>query len=308
MIYTVTLNPARDRSVTIPDFAAGKVNRISAVRDDPGGKGINVSKVILALGGCSVAMGILGGGTGEYIRRCLDEMRIENDFVTGKNETRTNIKISDPVNHETTDINEKGVIDADEAEAVLQRLLSGLCPEDIVVIAGKLDTSKLDLCRWIRKISDAGALTFLDTEGEALKAGVEAGPYLIKPNDLELSQLLGREVGGKEDCLEAARKLIREKGIHTVVISLGSEGALFVTEKKACRCPGIPVEAVSTVGAGDTMMAALAFCKSEGQSFEDACRLSVAASAAAVTCMGTESPTVKQIEELLPKAELEVIE
>ena len=119
MIFTVTLNPARDRTVMIPGFEAGKVNRIKETRDDPGGKGINVSKVIAALGGTSVAMGILGGQAGRYIQRCLEDMSIECDFVRTNAETRTNIKVVDPERHVTTDINAPG---APASKRVLSRV------------------------------------------------------------------------------------------------------------------------------------------------------------------------------------------
>ena len=304
MIYTVTLNPARDRSVVIENFAAGKVNRVLELRDDPGGKGINVSKVIRVLGGESVAMGILGGGTGEYIRNAVAEMGIAADFVFTDKETRTNIKISDPVNHETTDINEKGVISPEDAAGVLEKLLKRLVPGDSVVIAGKLDTRAVDLPLWISGIAAKGARVYLDTEGEALKTGVKCAPYLIKPNDDELSQLLGRGLNGIEDIISAAKAIIAENGVHTVAVSLGSRGAVFVTEKDVYAAEAVRVEAVSTVGAGDTVMASLAYMDSIGADFKDACALAIAAGAAAVTCPGTSSPSKELIDELLKRVEL----
>ena len=108
MIVTVTLTPALDKTVTLPGFAIGKVNRIASLRLDAGGKGINVSKVLKSLGGESVATGILGGSTGKFIQDSLNEMGIESDFVFVPQETRTNLKVIDPENHTNTDINEPG--------------------------------------------------------------------------------------------------------------------------------------------------------------------------------------------------------
>lgn len=304
-IYTVTLNPARDRSVVIENFAPGKVNRITRMRDDPGGKGINVSKAILALGGQTVAMGILGGGTGAYIRDSLEAMGMETDFVWTQRETRTNLKINDPVRKCTTDINEPGVIEPEDAEKLLEKLLSRVRTDDVAVIAGKLDTAKLDPERWIRLLKQAGARVFLDTEGEALKRGVQAGPYLIKPNDAELSQLLGRPVSGREDCASAARRIVETYGVHAAAVSLGSEGAVFVTRDGVWDAQAVPVEAVNTVGAGDTMMAALAWSLTEEKPFEEACRLAVAAGAAAVTCDGTQSPDKETILTLMKQARVD---
>ena len=138
MIYTVTLTPALDKTVVIPNFTVDHVNRIRTVRLDPGGKGINVSKVLKALGMESVATGILGGGTGRFILDRLDEMQIAHDFVTVPEETRTNLKVIDDVRNTHTDINEPG---APADPAVLERVLSGLLssvrPGDRVVLAGK---------------------------------------------------------------------------------------------------------------------------------------------------------------------------
>lgn len=139
MIYTVTLNPALDKTVEIPMFAIDKVNRVSALRTDPGGKGINVSKVIAALGGESVAMGILGGNTGRMIREKLIEMGLSCDFVTVPGETRTNLKIVDPENSCFTDVNEPGCeVTQEVLDGLLEKLTARLLPGDIAVLSGSL--------------------------------------------------------------------------------------------------------------------------------------------------------------------------
>ena len=299
MIYTVTLNPARDRSVVIPDFAAGKVNRITEIRNDPGGKGINVSKIIKELGGASIAMGVLGGGTGAYIKESLDKMGIASMFTFVEAETRTNTKISDPVNRVTTDINEPGAaLDSQTSRKVLDTLLEQLLPGDIVVVAGKLDTKAVDIAGWIASIQLKGARVFLDTEGAALSAGVAAQPYLIKPNDAELRMLTGETLTTESDLVAAGRRLVAH-GIEIALISLGSDGALCITKDAVLRSKGVKVEAVSTVGAGDTMMGAFAYGLKDG--IRAAFALSVAASAAAVTCPGTKCPELSVVKELLTR-------
>lgn len=307
MIYTVTLNPARDRTVVIPDFAAGKVNRIKHFRDDPGGKGINVSKVIKSLGGKSVAMGILGGNTGEYIRNCLDEMGIENDFVFVDAETRTNIKVFDDVNLITTDINEAG---APVSEETLDRVLSGILSKaekgDIVVFAGKIPTGAPSdlLLKWMKTLKENGVLSVLDADSKTLKEGVKASPMLIKPNETELGELIGEKLDSLDKIVSGAKKVMAENGISFVAVSMGADGAVFVTEKKVYRARGLKIEARSTVGAGDAMAASLAYGMDIGMIEIDACRLSVAASAAAVMCEGTQSADRKTIDELYEKVEI----
>ena len=139
MIYTVTLNPALDKTVEIPSFAADSVNRITTMRTDPGGKGINVSKVISKLGGQSIATGILGGDTGLAIQSALKTMGLKTSFRFTEGETRTNLKVIDPVNHTNTDINEPGVTVSEEIlNGLLAQLTAGLEKGDIVVLSGSL--------------------------------------------------------------------------------------------------------------------------------------------------------------------------
>lgn len=307
MIYTVTLNPARDRTVVIPDFSAGKVNRIKSFRDDPGGKGINVSKVIRSLGGRSVAMGILGGNTGEYIKSCLDEMGIDNDFVFVSSETRTNIKVFDDVNLVTTDINEAGApADSETLDKVLARILEKAQKGDIVVFAGKIPTGAPSdlLYKWIGALRENGVHSVLDADSRTLKEGVKAGPMLIKPNEIELAELLDCPMTSLADISQGAKRVLAENGIAFVAVSMGADGALFVTERQTYRAKGLKIEAKSTVGAGDAMAAALAYGMDSGMEMIDACRLAIAASAAAVMCEGTQSADRETIDALYEKVEI----
>lgn len=307
MIYTVTLNPALDRTVTIPDFEAGKVNRIRAMRDDPGGKGINVSKVIRTLGGRSLAMGILGGTTGKYIQKSVSEMGIETDFAFTTARTRTNTKIIDPVRHVTTDVNEPGApVGKRVLTGVISRLLSRAASGDIVVFAGRIPagTSGALIAEWTKKLSARGARVFLDADSETLAEGVKAAPYLIKPNETELSQLLGEEMRSLSDVYGGARRVMDGTGVKYVAVSLGANGALFVSPNGAWRAEAIPVSVLSTVGAGDAMMAALAYGFDAGMPEEEAYRWAMAASAASVTVSGTQSPERPLVESLYPRAQI----
>lgn len=305
MIYTVTLNPARDRTVMIPGFEAGRVNRIKETRDDPGGKGINVSKVIAALGGKSVAMGILGGQAGCYIQKCLEDMHIECDFVRTTAETRTNLKVVDPERHVTTDINASGAPASRRVLArVYQRLDSRARPGDIVVFAGKLPAGMPPemLAEWIRALERKDVRVLLDADGETLRQGVKAAPYLIKPNEGELSGLLGERLSTPEEICRGAQRVRAEMGVRLVAVSMGAEGALFVGEGHVYRGEGLRVNALSTVGAGDAMMATLAWGLDEGLPQKDVCRRALAVSAACVTCTGTQTPPPETIQALYEQA------
>lgn len=303
MIYTVTLNPALDKTVEIPGMALDTVNRITGMRTDPGGKGINVSKVIAKLGGESCAAGILGGGSGKMLEKLLEGEPFATRFRFVEGQTRTNLKIIDREGHTNTDINEPGltVTDAD-LDALLHELLAELRPGDIVVLAGSLPKgAPQDTYRtWTAACKKAGARVFLDADGALLAEGLKAAPYLIKPNDDELSRLAGKKLETLEELTAEGRRLL-ERGIERVVISLGGRGALYLRKGSTIYAEGLKVPVGSTVGAGDSVVAALAYAEAQGLSEEEAVRLSTAAGAANVMCSGTQAAEREAVEALLPK-------
>lgn len=301
MIYTVTCNPAVDHTVWIDHFRTDSVNRIVRSRRDPGGKGINVSKVIHALGGQSIACGILGGQSGAYIADTLTQAGIAHRFVPTDAETRTNLKIIDSVAHTTTDLNEPGApVDQNALDSLRDFLCRCATKEDIFILSGSLPTSASpDLyADWTRALKARGAQVFLDTSGEALSLASAQAPDLVKPNANELCHLVGRALTDENDYLQAGRELIR-KGIGCVVISLGEAGALFLDETGAWRADGLTVPVESTVGAGDAMVAALAMCREAGLSLEQSIPHALTVSAAAVMTQGTQPPRPEDVSRLL---------
>jgi 1-phosphofructokinase len=309
VILTVTLTPALDKTVLVPAFSIDTVNRIQSIRVDAGGKGINVSKALYALGGSSVATGILGGSNGEFIRDSLDKQGIENDFVFVRDNTRVNMKIIDPDNHTNTDINEPGSpVSSDYLNAVLKIAQNHLKSGDIVVLAGKAPQGTADtlFADWIECFRAMGVKVFLDADGGLLAQGVKGRPALIKPNEDELARLVGRRPIGMEDMVQAAKALIAQ-GIETVVVSMGGDGALFVREKEILQGHGLKVPVQSTVGAGDSMMAALCYGEEAGKSFEETCRLAMAVSAATVMRPGTQAAAAEDVEALLKQVKLEKV-
>lgn len=304
MIYTVTLNPALDKTVEIPSLTVDAVNRITSMRTDPGGKGINVSKVIQKLGGASVAAGILGGDTGRAILSALTEMGLTTLFHFVEGETRTNMKIIDPDNHTNTDINEPGVTVSEEIlEKLLEELLAKVTKEDIVVISGSMPkgSPKDTYYTWTKAFREKGAKVILDADGDLLKAGLKASPYLIKPNNHELGALTGRALETPEEIAETAAELMKEYGIGKVVVSMGGDGAVYVTKDKTIYAEGLKVPVGSTVGAGDSVVAALAVSEEEGKTLEETVGLSTAVGAANVMCSGTQAAEYEVVETLLPK-------
>lgn len=302
MIITVTLNPALDKTVEIPDFSLDAVNRITAMRTDPGGKGLNVSKVIAKLGGASTAVGVLGGTTGRRIADAMDALGIACQFTFVEGETRTNLKVIDPARHTNTDLNEPGLtVDQETLDHMRDALVAAIRPGDIVVLSGSLPKgAPADTYgSWTAACRTAGARVFLDADGEPLAHGLAAKPYLAKPNNHELSRLTGRALETADDLLAAARTLIAD-GVERVVVSMGGDGALFVSANRAYRAEGLRVPVGSTVGAGDSMVAALAYAAEQGMADADTVRLAVATSAANVMCSGSQAAERSAVDELLP--------
>ena len=306
MIYTVTLNPAMDKTAQAPGFALDAVTRITELRLDPGGKGINVSKVIAKLGGQSTALAILGGGTGRAIQRMLAEQGIDVVAFEVEGETRTNLKVIDPVGGSHTDINEPGpVVSQETLDGMLADLAGRIQAGDIVVLSGSLPQgAPADTYRsWTRTLKDAGAKVFLDVDGDKLVAGLEAKPYLVKPNEIELGAILGRKLDDDAKVAEAARSLVAD-GIEHVVVSMGGAGAVFATADRVVRgvSPKVPVG--STVGAGDSVVAALAYAEERGMSLEDTVRLSMATGSANVMESGTQAAERSVVDSLVDKVEI----
>lgn len=289
MIATVTLNPAVDRTLTIEDFVIGQVNRVGDSRRDAGGKGINVSKVLATLGLESRVYGLIGGAAGDFIAAYLAERQIESRLVRVEGETRTNIKIVDPRRKTHTDINESGpTASPAELNTLESYIFSTLTRGDIIVFSGSAPSG----CdpgvyrRWIERAKTIGARTVLDADGDLLREGAAAAPTLIKPNQAELERLVGRSLPTETDLLDAMRVLI-DSGVGAIVLSLGAAGALFSDAHGAYRAHGIAVEAMSTVGAGDSMLAAVVATMARGLPLESAIAPSVAAATASVALGGS---------------------
>ena len=303
MIYTVTLNPALDKTATVENLRLDSVNRISELRVDPGGKGINVSKVVRELGAKTVAIALLGGHTGTMLRNMLVELGIECKVLEVEGETRTNLKIKDPVLKTNTDINEPGPEVTDEQ---LRGMLDGLVGEvgsgDIVVLSGSLprgaaaDTYKV----WVAALKKTGAKVYLDADGDKLVRGIEAKPDLIKPNEIELGAMMGRTLDADEKIVEAARELI-DGGLDRVMVSMGGAGALYVARDVTIKANPVKVPVGSTVGAGDSVVAALAYAQDKGLSLEDTMRLAMATGAANVMQSGTQAAPRELVDSLIDK-------
>ncbi len=310
MIVTVTLNPAIDQTLVLPKFVAGDTLRVKSSRFDPGGKGINVSRVIKELGGDSVAMGFAPGGLGRYIEQTLESEGIACDFVHTKGETRTNITILDESRHVHTILSDPGPqTDLRYAEELKARLRKRLRPGDWLVVAGSIPPpiGPGVYAEIIVEALQVGAHPVLDADGAALVAGVSARPEVVKGNRRELERLLGRHLDDEESTVEAARE-VQALGIAKAVVTRGREGAVAAGNHSCLRGVAPRVRAVSAVGSGDAFLAGVVLTLSHGGSLAEALHLGVAAGTAAVLTPGTELCHRREVDILLPRVKVQPIE
>lgn len=256
-VVTMTLNPAIDRTVSISGFTPGAVNRVESVENTAGGKGVNVASS-LADDGCKVAVtGFLGRENAVIFERLFATKMIADHFVRIDGETRIGIKITDPVDASTTDINFPGTTpkstDVETLRATVERLNAPW-----FVIGGSVPpgVNPAIYRNAIHFLKTLGRKVVLDTSDEPLSLALDAAPDIIKPNIHELEALLGVAISGERAVIDAARTLVA-RGIGMVVVSMGKEGACFVTADDAVIARPPEIEVRSTVGAGDAMVAGI---------------------------------------------------
>ncbi|KAF6637352.1 MULTISPECIES: 1-phosphofructokinase [Paenibacillus] len=297
MIYTVTLNPSIDYIVEVDDLKLGDLNRMKRDLKLPGGKGINVSRVLNQLGADSTAIGFLGGFTGRFIDDTLREESIKTDFVMIEDDTRINIKLK---HGDETEINGLGpAIREQEADALVQKL-AGLQKNDIVVLSGSIPPSLGGdfYDRLISVCQQTGAEFVIDTTGEALMKALVHKPLLIKPNHHELAELFGVTIHSKEEIVTYGRKLL-EAGAKNVLISMAGEGALFITADEVYHA-NVPAGTVkNSVGAGDSMIAGFVGTLALHGDPIEAFRAGVASGSA--TAFSDDLATREKIEQLRPQ-------
>ncbi|KPV43058.1 1-phosphofructokinase [Alicyclobacillus ferrooxydans] len=299
-VITVTLTPAVDVSLTVPTLEPGTLHRLPGVRQDPGGKGINVSKALKSFGVPTLATGFLGGDRGRWIEDRLDEAGIGHQFVHTQDETRMNVKVTEE-NGRLTEFNSLSPACSTEAwQSLVAWLLESLQKDQWITFCGRLpDGVSADwYARAIQAAKDIGAKIVLDASGEGLEHGVQAAPHVVKPNRLELSRLLNRDLNTTREIVDACQKLL-QTGIQTVVVSLGEDGLIGAVQDEILEVKVPKVTAVSSVGAGDTLVAGLLYGIYHDYSFSETLRFAAASGTAAASTPGTAQPTLVDVQSLL---------
>ena len=309
MIVTVTMNPAIDKTIEIDRLNRGNLNRIEKIEYDAGGKGINVSKTIHELGGESIATGFLGGNAGRVIEEILDSRGIKHDFVWVDGETRTNTKVCEQ-DGTVTELNEKGPEVTPEQLTNLLEKLDDLADDNVLfILAGSIpgNMEKDIYARIIERVHKKGAKVLLDADGELFRKGLDQKPDMIRPNQWAIEELQGFSHGVSDKKLINVAEKMQTEGIDTVVISLGKNGALFVCGSYVAKGMPLKVDVHSTVGAGDAMVAAMAYSFEKKMEPRETARLCMAVSAGAVMTVGTKPPEKQLVKQLMKRVILEKV-
>lgn len=302
-VLTLTLNPALDLTVRADGWQRGEVNSAQELHWAAGGKGVNVASFLAdwarsnqeAGADLSIsAAGLLGADNAGEFERLFSQKGLHDAFLRVPGATRVGVKLVDGASQETTDLNLPGLtVTPEQLRALEGELEAHLPSHDVFVLAGSLPPGVPQdfYARWTARLRGQGKFVALDTSGPALAAvlGASTLPQLLKPNRHELSAALGRELRGEDDLLNAAHSLLG-RGAELVAISQGEEGALFVSPSGAVRARPPRVQVVSTVGAGDAMVAGLVSAHLDGLALPDAARRATAFSLGAITRPGAHLP------------------
>ncbi|MBN2499848.1 MAG: 1-phosphofructokinase [Anaerolineales bacterium] len=286
MIYTVTLNPAIDRELLVPEIEFDTVLRASKWQVDFGGKGFNVSRLLLGFDTPSVTLGFVGGESGKFLENGLHSLGIQTDFVRVEGETRTNVSIRSQAKSHYIKANEPGpTISAAGVQQLLAKITQLAAPDDWWVLAGSLPPGcPVNIySQIITLIQSKGSHAILDTSGEALKLGCQAAPFLCKPNLHEAQTLTGLT---NVDPREVAAAVL-ETGPANVVISLGEDGAVYSGAQGAFAIASPQIAEKNPIGAGDSMVGAMVWALAQGMDFEGVVRWGVACGAATASLEGT---------------------
>lgn len=309
MIFTVTLNPSLDRTLTVPRISFGGALRATASRWDWGGKGFNVSRALAALGAQSVAVGFAGGATGQQLAQGLESLGITTDLVKTAGETRSNVVVAEAGSGRYVKVNELGpTAQPDEVEALLDRVRARVGPGDLWILSGSLPPGLVPdfYAQLVQLVQARGGRALLDAGGEPLRLGCGAGPILIKPNAAEAEELAGFEIRAEVDALAAAQYFCG-LGVGSVALSLGAGGLLLASAGQAVRARPPQVEAQNPVGAGDALLAGIAWALARDLPLEEVARWGVAAGTAAAMRPGVGVGTLAEVRVLHKEVQIEIL-
>ena len=305
MIYTVTLNPSIDYVIELDSLNHGSVNRVNEENIDPGGKGINVSNILNELGYKNIALGFISGFTGKYIVDSMIAKNLNCDFIELSNGfTRINVKIK---SNEETEVNGNGPNISEEDLQKLYDKIDNLKNGDILVLAGSIPSTVDDKLyeNIMKRLEDKNIKIVVDATKNLLLNVLKYNPFLIKPNNHELEEMFNVKLNSIEDISKYAKKL-QDMGARNVLISMGKDGALLLTENNEVFLSNTPKGTVkNSVGAGDSMVAGFIAGYLNTNKYEEALKLGAACGSA--TAFSSDLATKDYIDRLVNEIEVKNI-
>lgn len=300
MIYTVTLNPSIDYIVEVDHFQLDHLNRIDRESKFPGGKGINVSRVLNTIDVPSKALGFLGGFTGGFIQDTLESEGVHTDFVKVKDDSRINIKLK---TGEETELNGQGPALTAENIEELNNKLEALQEGDILVLAGSIPPSLPNTfySELTQKFSARGVKVVVDAGGKILAEVLKDKPFLVKPNHHELSELFGTKITTVEEVIPYGKKVV-EMGAQNIIVSMAGDGALLFTNGEVYTATIPKGKVLNSVGAGDSLVAGFIGTYAKEQDFVKAFQTAVATGSA--TAFSQDLATKEKIESLMDQVKI----
>lgn len=305
---TVTLNPALDLTGSLNTLNQGSVSLVNQSAFHAAGKGVNVAKVLSDLGAKVTVTGFLGEDNQELFCQLFNSMGANDQFIRVEGSTRINVKLVED-SGDVSDINFPGVevtpIAIEQFERTLWRLAED---HDFFVIAGSLPkgVSPALCANWIQRLHDMGKKVLFDSSRDALTAGVDANPWLIKPNDEELSMFVGKALRSAEECQQAAEQL-SDKGIDNIVVSMGAEGVMWLNQGEWLQAKPPRMNVVSTVGAGDTLVAGLCWGHMQKMPKQTLLKFATALSALAVSQVDVGLTSQEELETIQNQIQLQTL-
>lgn len=304
-VVTITLNPALDLTGSVNELNVGSVSLVQQSNLHAAGKGVNVAKVLSDLGADVTVTGFLGKDNPELFHQLFNDIGVKNEFVEVQGATRINVKLVEASGN-VSDINFPGVqVTADEIARFEETLFRLAETHDYFVLAGSLPggVTAEQCAAWIKTLHQQGKKVLFDSSKAALKSGIEAHPWLIKPNDEELGDFVGEHLETPEQC-QAAAQTLSDKGIENIVVSMGADGVMWLNQGEWLRAQPPRMNVVSTVGAGDTLVAGLCWGHMQLMPKNDLLRFATALSALAVSQVGVGLTSQEELENIKQQTEV----
>lgn len=303
MITTVSLNPAIDKTILLSSMERGGVNRIIGAREDIGGKGINVAKILNRLGIETRICGFIGSENKQRVEELISHERLGYHLLEAEGLTRTNTKIVELDAGMTTDLNEQGFyVNKEQMEKFKDLMHKMAADSNFTVFSGSIpkglpETSYKELIQEECKNTKA----VLDADGELLVEGIKAGPFMIKPNLHELETAFHVTLSSTAEIIRFCKELAQTYQISLIIVSLGAKGALLITNEECYQADPVKVVVKSTVGAGDSMIAGMLYGIEQGLTLKEAFGYATACGTLAVTKEGTQSFSLEEVTNMYKK-------